>query len=358
MREEKKINVVILDDVKENLVELTKIVDGLGYIARPVITIKQAVLALKKCEPTVLLLDIAMPEMSGFDFLKRIKAQKEYSKIPVIFISAYQDKETIMEAYAIGAADYIIRPFVAEEVACRIKRQVISVSKLEQKDKEISDLKQLLSYKMDLRNQDKQKVMHALYYIAKEQEQVLGRMERVTTNAVALARALGFMPEYEKEVSEEFLHRLEEAAPLYDFGMLMVKEEIRFKKGALSKEERMEVRQHTTRGLEPLILLLLEDEENEYLNMAVDLGMYHHERFDGNGYPYGLSGNDIPLVARIMAIISVFDALIHDTCYRMAYSESEALKIIKEEAGKGFDPTLVHAFEVVYQADQLDKGIV
>ncbi|MDO5521934.1 MAG: response regulator [bacterium] len=355
MRDETTVNIVILDDMVENLIVLTKVVNELGYVARPVINIRQAMEAIRICDPELLLLDIAMPEMSGFDFYKRARGHFRDKRLPVVFVSAYMDAETKKEAYELGAMDYVTRPFVESELACRIRQQVEVVLLQEKRQKEVADLKQMLAYKMSLRNKDKQTVLRALYYMGKQQEQISGHMDRVAEGAVKLAKALRFMPKYEAILTDHYIECLKAAAPIFDLGMLAIDRSMITKNGKLTREEFQQVQQHTQKGVEPLLILYREEEENEYLKMALDLVRYHHEAYDGSGYPYGLKQDEIPLCAQIVSIVSVYDALIHRVAYREAWEYKDAMEYIKGQKEKQFAGELIHAFEVTYLADCLDK---
>ncbi|MDO5292703.1 MAG: response regulator [bacterium] len=357
MRDDTTVNIVILDDMIENLIILVKVVNELGYVARPVNTIRQAMEAIRICEPKLLLLDIAMPEMSGFDFYKRVRTYYREMDLPVIFVSAYMDPQTKKEAYDLGAADYVTRPFVESELACRIRQQVQVAMEREKREKELSDLKQMLGYRMNLRNQNKLSVIQSLYYIQKQQELIRGHMDRVAEGAVMLAKALMFMPKYEKIVTDHYIDCLKVVAPIFDLGMMAISQSIVYKPGELSKEEFQEIKQHTEKGVEPLLLLYRQDEENEYLKMALDMAMYHHEAYDGSGYPYGLRKDQIPLCAQIISIVSVFDALTHKTIYREAWSIQNGFAFLREQKDKRFAGDLLHAFEITYLADFLDKEI-
>lgn len=159
--------------------------------------------------------------------------------------------------------------------------------------------------------------------------------------------SLQFSPKFDKEITSSFIDSIEAAAQLCDIGTLSIKEDILLKEGPLSPEEWEIMKTHTEEGAKRLEEIYKYSGNNELIGMAVDIARYHHENWDGTGYPYGLKGTKIPLSARIMAIVDAYDSLNHDRCYRKAYSNKESLEIMNSESGKHFDPDMMEIFNKI-----------
>ena len=151
-------------------------------------------------------------------------------------------------------------------------------------------------------------------------------------------------PEYEKYISNNFIDDIGLAAPLHDIGSLTISDRILLKRGKLTADEMTVMRTHAEIGARTLTEVYRHNEFSRYLGMAIDIAYYHHEKWDGSGYPKGLKGKGIPMSARIFSLVDVYDTLTRDKCYRDAYTHDEAIEIIKEESGKSFDPGIVDIF--------------
>lgn len=342
--EQGKVNVLIIDDVVSNLVLLSRIVSKLGYQARPVVSIPQAIKALDIGLPHIILLDVAMPEVSGFDFCNYLKSKEVYKQIPVVFVSAHDDLNYKLKAFELGAVDYIARPFSNEEFAARLKIHVRTTLKEQRLVRQNERLQKVIQSNIGNRKEEKLKVIRALYYMVKSQTEDQTYLERIGRYAKVFAMGLKLSPTYESQIDETFLETIEAVAPIHDLGMMVVDSNIIKKPGKLTMEEMSEVKQHTSYGIQPLSEMYNHDHENEYLKMAMDIAMYHHERYDGKGYPYGILNSSIPLAAKIVSVVSIFDSLTRETYYRHAYDWEQSVRIINAEAGKMFEPEMIQVF--------------
>ncbi len=341
------LNIMILDDVISNLVELSKIVTAIGYKARPVVSPVQGMKAIETCVPNLILLDTSMPEMSGFEFLKRLKANERYKDIPVMFVTADNKVSFKVKAFELGAVDYVTMPFEVEELSARIRMHTQSKLILDRLKYQNDRLQKLLESKEEVQKEEKERVVSAFVSLLQSSTCCVSRLDKVSSYAKVISSALQLVPKYEEEVNDNFVHIIEKVAPLYDIGMLSVDASIIKKPGKLSNSEMSVVKQHTSYGIQPLSQLYKQDQNNEYLKMAMDVAMYHHERYDGQGYPYGIVKHKIPLSARIVSLVTVYEALTRDTTYRRALDYTETVKIINQEAGYAFDPDLVEVFNRV-----------
>lgn len=337
-------NILIVDDTTSNLVILAEMIKSIGYIARPVISVKQALSAIAVRKPHLILLDISMPEVDGFDFCEMLKQDTTLCDIPIIFISALNTTEDKVKGFKLGAVDFISKPFELEEITMRINTHL----KIFQMQNELKiHNKRLFKMFNDQIKQVTEEQKHLIYALTKLLE---SRMEKQGTHidnvgrlSKLMAMSLQFSSKFEKQVTASFLDNIIMVAPLHDVGMVKIRESIILKEGRLTKEEQEIMQEHTKIGAECL-QVLYEINRNESMEMAVDIAKYHHEKWDGTGYPEGLKGEEIPLAARIVAVVDVYDALTSIKGYRKAYTHEEAIEIMKEETGKSFDPDIMEVF--------------
>lgn len=274
----------------------------------------EALALVNQQRPDLVLLDVMMPGMTGFDVCSRLKADTTTAAIPVIFVTALKDEVDEAKGFAVGAVDYIAKPISPAIVRARVKNHLSLVR--------ADELKQT-------RLQVIQRLGRAAEY--KDNETGLHVM-RMSHYAQILARAYGLSEQY----SEDLLH----AAPMHDIGKIGIADSILLKPGKLTAEEFREMQKHPLIGAE-----IIGDCDSELLKMAKTVALYHHEKWDGTGYPHGLAGEAIPLAARIVAISDVFDALTSTRPYKQAWSIEETLDYLHGQKGKHFEPRLVELLE-------------
>jgi len=277
---------------------------------------KSGELALQLIEnepPKLILLDIMMPDMSGFEVCKILKANPKTAHIPVIFVTALSHEQDESEGFALGAVDYITKPISPAIVRARVKNH-LSLVQAEQLQLAHIDLIQRLG--------------RAAEYKDTDTGEHIARMSRYSK---VLALAYG-MSEYEAE-------QLKQAAPMHDVGKIGIPDSVLLKPGRLNENEYEHMKQHALIGAK-----ILENSTSPLLQLAHKLALEHHEKWDGTGYPYGLKGEEISIEGRIVTIADVFDALTSKRPYKKAWSVEEALDLLKDEAGKHFDPQLVDLF--------------
>lgn len=277
---------------------------------------KSGELALQLIEnepPKLILLDIMMPAMSGFEVCKVLKANPKTAHIPVIFVTALSHEQDESEGFALGAVDYITKPISPAIVRARVKNH-LSLVQAEQLQLAHIDLIQRLG--------------RAAEYKDTDTGEHIARMSRYSK---VLALAYG-MSEYEAE-------QLKQAAPMHDVGKIGIPDSVLLKPGRLNENEYEHMKQHALIGAK-----ILENSTSPLLQLAHKLALEHHEKWDGTGYPYGLKGEEISIEGRIVTIADVFDALTSKRPYKKAWSVEEAIDLLKDEAGKHFDPQLVDLF--------------
>ncbi len=362
---DQQINILVVDDTKANLLLLTKLLSMEGYNVRPFSEGARALDSAKTTPPDLILLDIRMPNMDGYEVCKQLKANEHTCDIPVIFISALDELLDKVKAFSVGGVDFVTKPFQAEEIFARIKTHV-DLQKLQKKLQEKNNqlhqeiierkraeesLKQLneeLEQRVEDRTYDlqlaAQQIQEANTKLAQAYDETLigwaralelrdketnGHSVRVTETTVRLARAMG--------INEDELIQVRRGALLHDVGKMGIPDNILLKPGPLTPEERKIMSQHSSYAYEMLLPIA-------YLRPALEIPYCHHERWDGTGYPRGLKGEEIPLSARIFAVIDVWDALIFDRPYRRALTMEEVREHIRQGSNAHFDPQVVEAF--------------
>lgn len=274
---------------------------------------EQALELVRDAHPDLILLDIMMPGLSGHDVCRRLKSNPDTASIPVIFVTALADEANEQIGLELGAVDYISKPFNPHIVRARVRTHLSLVQAREVRKTRLQ-IVQCLGAAAEFK--DNETGLHVL---------------RMSHYAKTLALAAG----YSEHVADELLH----AAPMHDVGKIGIPDAILQKPGKLTDEEWAIMRQHTVIGAR-----IIGEHTSGLLHMAATIALSHHEKWDGSGYPYGLSGDAIPHAARIVALADVFDALTSLRPYKSAWPLDKALTLIRSESGRHFDPELVTAF--------------
>ena len=269
-------------------------------------------LAAREC-PDLILLDVMMPGMTGYEVCSRLKQSEATAAIPVIFVTALADVDDEARGFEVGAVDYITKPISPPIVRARVRTHLSLVRVDELKATRLQIVQRLglaAEYK------DNETGLHVI---------------RMSHYSRVLALAAGF--------SEQAADDLLNAAPMHDVGKIGIPDAILQKNGKLDDAEWQVMRSHAQIGAD-----IIGEHPSGLLQMARSIALTHHEKWDGTGYPNGLKGEDIPLTGRIVAIADVFDALTSVRPYKAAWSVEEALELLRREGGKHFDPQLVELF--------------
>lgn len=343
---ERVIKILIVDDDPDIRASLSEILISEGYQVETAENGKEALGKISTFEPDIVLTDYLMPEMDGIALCKIIKNDPTSVDTGVILITGVNDLETRVRGLLAGADDFLNKPFMLPELQARIK----SLSKVklyhdflknyqkkleEEVEKKTADL---LKANLDLKiayEEIKDLSLETIYRLAKaaeyRDEHTGYHIQRIAHYSVAIGVHLG--------LSNDALDVLRYASPLHDIGKLGIPDAILLKPGALTASEWEIMKMHSIIGAE-----ILSGSKIRYLKAAEKIARYHHEKWDGTGYPEGLRGEKIPLFARITALADVFDALTTDRPYRKAMTIEEALEVIKSGRGSHFDPLLVDTF--------------
>lgn len=317
--------ILIVDDDLAGRQTLEAVLDGQGYRLELAENGLQAIEMARKLLPDVILLDVMMPGMDGFEVCQRIRSEPILAEIPIIMLTALDDRKSLLDGLESGADDYITKPYDRHELRARLTgiTRLNRYRKLldERIDLEQAHLQLLAAYDATIEGWSR-----AMDLRDKETE---GHTRRVTALFEKLARMAG--------ISDEEIIHVRRGALLHDIGKLGIPDSILLKSDKLTEEEWTIMRQHPQFAYDMIFPI-------EYLRSSLDIPYCHHEKWDGTGYPRGLKGKEIPLAARVFAIIDVWDAITSDRPYRPAWNKDKAFKYINEESGKHFDPHIVEFF--------------
>ncbi len=285
-----------------------------------------------KVKPDIILLDVMMPEMNGYDTCKRLKANPETSRIPVVFVTTMGGQEDERRGFQAGGVDYITKPVSAPIVLARVHTHLALYNQNRLLEEEVEQrTKQLRQAFQNLEAFSLDSIYRLTRAAEYKDEDTGAHIKRMSHYSAAVARQMG--------LSEDVIRRILYAAPMHDVGKLGIPDRILLKPGKLDRDEWEIMKQHTTFGGK-----ILEGAKAGYLRLGEVVALTHHEKWDGSGYPRGLKGKEIPGVGRIVAIADVFDALTSKRPYKEPFSLEKSFAIIEEGRGNHFDPAVVDAF--------------
>lgn len=320
-----KATVLIVDDTPLNI----SILVGLLKPFYKTVVAKDGEQALNRVfsgsVPDLILLDIMMPGIDGYEVCRQLKEDPRTKDVPVIFISAMTDALDEEKGFLLGAVDYITKPISPPIVLARVKTHLA----LSQQHRALSDEVKARTQELE---QSRKELIRRLGLAAEYKDNETGlHVQRMAEYARLIALEMGF--------NEQDAETLAAAAPMHDIGKLGIPDEILCKPGKLTPEEYQVIQQHPEIGAR-----ILGAPDSELLVIAQQVALYHHEKWDGSGYPHGLKGAEIPLVARIAAAADVFDALVSVRPYKKPWPLERVLSLFEEEKGRHFDPQVIDAF--------------
>lgn len=336
-------HVFIVDDMEINRIVLGEIISQMGCAPVLFESGEEVIEELRNRwksggkKPQLILTDISMPGMDGYELCRIIKGHENTRNIPIIFISAYNESKDIVEGFSHGCEDYITKPFIAEEVQARVGLHL----KLYSVTRELREMNRHLqaSVREQLRQMEleQKNFLRVLAGIAARSagydEAAMGRLK---DNCRTLAQGMQLSPLFEERISDAYIDAIELAAPLCDIGNIGIPRDILQKKDALTKEEENILKSHTLIGAEILEEIRGSSDYNDFLNIAGEIVRCHHENWDGSGYPKGLKGEEIPLSARVISLTDRYCVLTGEE----KLSAAETLSVLGKEAGVRFDPDI------------------
>ncbi|NMB94502.1 MAG: HD domain-containing protein, partial [Flexilinea flocculi] len=282
--------------------------------------------------------DITMPEMDGFEVCRQMKKDPILRDIPVLFISALTQTIEKVKAFEAGGVDYISKPFQFEEVKARVETHLhLHKLQLSLEDQVERQVKEIVELQMGM--------IFGLAKLAEARDSDTGRhLERIQILCRRFSEELRKNPRFADQIDDQFCDMIFHASPLHDIGKVAIEDCILLKPGKLTAEEFEKMKLHTIIGASTLEEVQNRFPNNDFLNMGIQIARWHHEKWNGSGYPDGLNGEMIPLCARIMAIVDVYDAVRSKRVYKDPITHEEACKIILRERGTHFDPAIIDVF--------------
>ena len=321
---DKNKRVLIVDDVPRNI-DLLKDILSEHYQVQVAKSGALALDIISRTMPDLILLDIMMPDMNGFEVCEKVKSKPETADIPVIFLTAVTDVQNEQQGFALGCVDFITKPITPLTTLSRVATH-LKLAEDNQRNKK------LIEFRTRELGDALESTIGMLGEVSQLNDTDTGvHMWRMADYSAALAKAIGW--------NDDQVELLKLAAPLHDTGKVGIPHEILKSPNKLTEAEWEIMRQHTVIGHQILI-----KSDAPLFKLAAEVALGHHEKWDGSGYPYGLSGEDIPLSARIVSLADVFDALTMVRPYKRNWSMEEALDYIRQSANTHFDPALVECF--------------
>ncbi|CAG1770468.1 putative cyclic di-GMP phosphodiesterase [uncultured bacterium] len=323
-------DILIVDDTFANLQLLANMLKGEGYKVRPASSGAMALQAVAKKHPDLILLDIKMPEMDGYEVCTALKSNPETKGIPVLFISALSDVPDKIKAFNVGGLDYINKPFQFDEVKARVSTHLKLKAYQDRMEEQIAEgIKEINALNQEIITTQSE-LIFTLGEICETRSHETGlHVKRVAEYSCLLAELYGCKD----------AELIRQASPMHDIGKVAIPDHILNKPGALTPEEWEVMKTHSQLGYE-----MLSVSQRPLLQMAATIAHEHHEKWDGSGYPRGLKGEEIHIAGRVSAIADVFDALGSERCYKQCWVLDKILAHFEQQKGKHFDPTLVELF--------------
>ncbi len=336
--------VLIVDDTETNLDILVETL-GEDYEVAVAMDGPTALSLAKDQTPDLILLDIMMPGMDGYEVCRRLSADPATAQTPVIFLTALTEVTDKTRGFAAGAVDYVTKPFEPAEIKARVRTHL----SLRLARQELAVQNEILERKVRERTRElaltQDAIIEAMAGLAEYRDPETGGHIKRTRNYVRLlAMRLRDHPLYEASLSEETIDLLYKSAPLHDIGKVGVRDDILLKPGPLTEAEFETMRRHTIYGRDTIEAAAKNLGDNSFLRLAQEIAYTHQERWDGSGYPQGLAGEAIPVSGRLMAIADVYDALISRRVYKAPLPHAQAVAVIRDGRGSQFDPAMVDAF--------------
>jgi putative two-component system response regulator len=296
---------------------------------------------LERIKPDLILLDIEMPEMDGFEALKILKSNGKWFDIPVIFLTGRNDPKVEVRGFELGAIDFITKPFSEPVLLNRIKTHL--------------DIDDIIRDQTQQLNRLQNGIITVLANMVENRDKSTGEhIERTSAYIKILLNEMTAQGVYTDEISKWDVEKIISSARMHDLGKISITDLIVNKQGKLTEDEYEVMKTHVKIGEKIIDDIITKTGEGEFLHNARLFAGYHHERWDGKGYPRGLKEYEIPLQGRIMAVVDVYDALVTERPYKRAFSAEDAVQIIMQNSGTHFDPKIT---EIFYKVRELLKEV-
>ena len=336
---------LVVDDTPANLTLLAELLQD-DYRVKLANNGMKALDYAFSAPPDLVLLDIMMPGIDGYEVCRRLKEAESTRHVPVIFLTAKVATEDEERGFSVGAVDFIHKPFSPPIVAARVRTHLAMKQWHDFMRNKNAWLEQEVTRRLSQVHRLQDASIYVMISLAEFRDECTGNHIRRTQEYVRLlAQQLALQPRFAELLTPDYVELLAKSAPLHDIGKIAIPDHILLKPGKLDAEEFSIMKTHAMRGYD--ILCKADDylgEQGDFLAIAQDIARYHHEKWDGSGYPEGLAGENIPLTARLMALADVYDALHSTRPYKLPLSHAQAADLIVQGRGRHFDPELVDIF--------------
>jgi putative two-component system response regulator len=340
-----KSTILIIDDSPSTLAVLDEILHPYYRVKAAKEGLRGIQIAESEDPPDLILLDILMPDMDGYEVCKILKRNPLTKDIPILFVTAKDETEDEAQGLELGAVDYLVKPVAPLIVLARVRNHLELRAARNHLTMQNRELERRVRERTKELTITQDVTIASLAGLAETRDKETGSHIWRTQNYVrTLALALPDLPGYAQRINDDDIYRMYKSAPLHDIGKVGIPDAILQKPGPLTQEEFEIMKEHTTLGYQALVRAEQNIGTTSFLRYAREIVYCHHEKWDGSGYPQGLAGEDIPLAGRIMAIADVYDALISKRVYKKPFPHSVTVQTILEGSGTHFDPTLVEIF--------------
>ncbi|MDU2064764.1 MAG: two-component system response regulator [Sporomusaceae bacterium] len=337
--------ILVVDDVPDNLILASSLLKDL-YKVKVAPSAQKALAIAAANPPDLILLDVMMPEMDGYEVCRLLKQQPALRNIPVIFLTAKGETEDEERGFSLGAVDYIVKPLTPSLLLSRVKTHLT----LKAANDYLTDRNAYLEAEVARRIEEvsilQEVAINAMASLAETRDQeTSAHIQRTSLYVKELAWHLKDHPDFRDTLTTENIYLITKSTPLHDIGKMAIPSDILWKPASLLPEEFEIVKRHPAVGRDAILRAeaLIKSPES-FLRFAKEMAYYHHEKWDGSGYPEGLSKEAIPISARLLALADVYDALISRRVYKDPIPHVTAVEIIKKDSGTHFDPTVVATF--------------
>jgi len=337
--------ILVVDDDTANLALAQKILGKEYRIAAA----NSGMVAFKYLEnkcPDLILLDINMPEMDGFQVMEKLKTMEHIGHVPVIFLTADNDPETETKCFETGAVDFVAKPFIPGVLLSRVRKTLELEKYRTNLEHMVEEQTRIITARTRRISQIQEQVIMGMATLIETRDNSTGKhVKNTKTYVKMIATELKERGMFSDILTEDYIMNVCKAAPLHDVGKIKISYAVFRMTKKMTEEEYNAMKLHSVYGREIINEIIGGVEDPEYVKIAEDIAMYHHERWDGTGYPIGLKGEDIPLCARIMALADVFDALYEERCYKEPIRPVyKIMQTLKEGKGTQFDPVITEVF--------------
>lgn len=346
--------ILVADDNEANLYLLSSFLEENNFFVITAINGKQALEIVSHQKPDIILMDSIMPVLNGFDACRRIKRDDNTRQIPIIILTDKYSYEDYLKAMENNADDFLTKPINKALLLTRLK----SLLRNKFLNDELEEYRSLLEKKVRERTRSltltQEVTIFSLAKLAESRDPETGfHLERIRKYSKLIAEEIRNYPKFKGYISDEYIYSIYLTSPLHDIGKVGIRDSILLKPGPLTSAEMEEMKKHSIIGGDTLKAADEKLKQRSLLSIGKHIAYFHHEKYDGTGYPYGTKGEDISLSARILAVADVYDALRSVRPYKPPWTHEESVKTITSELGRHFDPDIIKAF--IAKSDDFNK---